>query len=288
VNFKKHHRISSENFLYFCKSIKVQPATTSVFIVQLRRLFQSFFYHPPERLSSLYPRVPWQQFEQMLCYKIKDKDLFVQALIHRSYIPVADIKLQSNERMEFLGDAVLNFIVGEYLFEQHPDKEEGELTVLRSQLVNRKALAFCAKEIKLKSFLISHTNSSGVIEKGFDTILSDAYEAIIAAIYKDGGLDAARVFVLTRMKSALSNGYLKGNDQNFKSELLELSQAKGKGVPRYQTVKEAGPDHDRTFTVEVLVGNEVMGSGIGKNKKEAEQAAAELAVLKLQETTTNS
>ncbi|MEW6062635.1 MAG: ribonuclease III [Bacteroidota bacterium] len=220
--------------------------------------------------------------ESALQYRIRKKDFFVQALIHRSFIPVAPVeRLESNERMEFLGDAVLNHITAEYLYKQFPEKEEGELTVLRARLVNRKALAFYAKEISLKQFLLAHTNSAGVVEKGVDTILADAYEAIIAAIYLDGGLNHAREFVVRQLKTAIATGYLKTSDHNYKSELLELSQAKGKGIPRYQTVKEEGPDHDRTFTIQVLVGNDAMGVGVGKNKKEAEQAAAEEAVMKL-------
>lgn len=248
-----------------------------------RQLVQKLFHRTPQRLSSLYHRVQWHQFESALQYRIRSKDLFVQALVHRSFIPVAHIDgLESNERMEFLGDAVLSVVVAEYLFEQYPDKEEGELTILRSKLVNRKALAFYAKEIDLRKFLFSHTNSVGVVEKGFDTILADAYEAIIAAIYIDSGIDEARTFVLERLKSAIANGYLKESDANFKSELLELSQAKGKGIPKYQTIKEEGPDHDRTFTIQVIVGDQIMGTGVGKNKKEAEQCAAEIAVQKLQ------
>jgi ribonuclease-3 len=235
-------------------------------------------------LHSLYSRVDWNQLETALRYTIRNKDYFVRALVHRSFIPISHVnQLESNERMEFLGDSILNFVVAEYLFTTYPDKEEGELTILRAKLVNRKALAFCAKEIDLKRFMLTHTNSAGVQEKGFDTILADAYEAIIAALYLDGGMETAKNFILSRLSSALTNGYLDVSDQNFKSELLELSQAKGKGIPRYQTVKEEGPDHDRTFTIQVMVGSEAMGTGVGKNKKEAEQAAAEEAVSKLQE-----
>lgn len=241
------------------------------------------FTRAPRRLQSLYPKIDWNKLESALQYSIFNRDLFVQALIHRSYIPVSELKLISNERMEFLGDAILNLVVAEYLYKRYPDDEEGDLTVMRASLVNRKALAYYSKEINLRQFLLSHTNAAGVVEKGFDTILADAYEAIIAALYTDGGMKAAKKFILERVESAVAHGYLKESDQNFKSELLELSQSKGKGVPRYQTVKEEGPDHDRTFTIQVLIGNETMGIGSGKNKKEAEQAAAELAVQKLNE-----
>lgn len=250
---------------------------------QIRSIFHRFFDRTPRRFSSLYHRIDWNQLESVLRYRIRNKDHFVQALIHRSFIPVARIEdLESNERMEFLGDAVLSIVVAEYLYGKHPLKGEGDLTILRSRLVNRKALAYFAREIDLRRFLLSHTNSVGVIEKGFDTILSDAYEAVIAAIYLDSGIEEARNFILRGLISGVEKGMLKTGDQNFKSELLELSQAKGKGIPKYHTVKEEGPDHDRTFTVQVAVGDEVMGEGIGKNKKEAEQSAAEIAVQKLQ------
>ncbi len=250
---------------------------------RLRHFLTSLYGSSDRKLHSLYSRVDWNQLESVLRYSVRNKDYFVSALVHRSFIPIAHVEeLESNERLEFLGDSILNFVVAEYLYMQYPEKEEGELTILRARLVNRKALAFCAKEIDLKKFLLTHTNSAGVQEKGFDTILADAYEAIIAALYQDGGMDSAKQFILARLKSALANGYLNVSDQNFKSELLELSQAKGKGIPRYQTLKEEGPDHDRTFTIQVLVGNDPLGTGIGKNKKEAEQAAAEIAIQKLQ------
>lgn len=249
---------------------------------RIRQYVTSLFSTPVRELRSFYQRIDWNQLESALRYRISNKDYFVRALIHRSFIPVAHVEgLESNERLEFLGDSILNFVVAEYLYREYPKKEEGELTILRARLVNRKALAYCAKEITLRQFLLTHTNSAGVQEKGFDTILADAYEAIIAAIFLDGGFEAAKKFVLERLHAALNNDYLTTSDHNFKSELLELSQARGTGIPRYQTTKEEGPDHDRTFTVQVLVGTEPLGIGIGKNKKEAEQAAAEEAVERL-------
>ena len=249
---------------------------------RLRHYLTSLFGSQVRELHALYPRVDWNQLETALRYTIRNKDYFISALVHRSFIPVAHFNgLASNERLEFLGDSILNFVVAEYLFAHHPEKEEGELTILRARLVNRKALAYSAKEINLRQFLLTHTNSAGVQEKGFDTILSDAYEAVIAAIYLDGGFDQAKKFILTQLTSALNNDYLTTSDHNYKSELLELSQARGSGIPRYQTVKEEGPDHDRTFTVQVMLGTEIFGVGVGKNKKEAEQAAAEEAVQKI-------
>lgn len=249
---------------------------------RIRNFFSSLFGTQVRELHELYPRVDWNQLEAVLRYTIRNKDYFISALVHRSFIPVSHFNgLASNERLEFLGDSILNFVVAEYLFTHYPEKEEGELTILRARLVNRKALAYCAKEINLRQFMLTHTNSAGVQEKGFDTILSDAYEAIIAAIYLDGGFVQAKKFVLEQLNAALNNDYLTTSDHNYKSELLEVSQARGSGIPRYQTTKEEGPDHDRTFTVQVMLGTEVYGVGVGKNKKEAEQAAAEEAVNKI-------
>ncbi len=248
------------------------------------RVITNFIFRPPQRLAALYHRIEWKQFEAMLCYRIRSKDYFVHALIHRSFLSTDTAsEYQSNERLEFLGDAVLDFVVGEYLYEQFPQKEEGELTVLRSKLVNRKALVYFGKMIDLRRFILTNTTANGVAEKGYDTIIADAYEAIIAALYLDGGINEAKKFILRQLIPAVATGFLSETDKNYKSELLELAQAMGKGIPRYATVKEVGPDHDRTFTIEVFVGNESHGTGSGKNKKEAEQNAAQGAVEKLQQ-----
>lgn len=295
TGYSTYIRMGHHPVLLTVRTNQIPLSIIFVFLSRLRIVFTSLFGtgrsrrakvgSDGQKLHSLYSRVQWNQLASALQYRIRQKEYFVQALIHRSFIPVSPVEnLESNERMEFLGDAVLNHITAEYLYEQFPEQEEGELTVLRARLVNRKALAFYAKEISLKKFLLAHTNSAGVVEKGFDTILADTYEAIIAAIYLDGGLKSAREFVTKQLKSAIASGYLKTSDHNYKSELLELSQAKGKGIPRYQTLKEEGPDHDRTFTIQVLVGSDAMGTGMGKNKKEAEQAAAEEAVGKLKNT----
>jgi len=184
-------------------------------------------------------------------------------------------KLPSNERLEFLGDSVLNMVVAERLYATHPDSEEGELTVMRARMVNRKALATYAKKIFLREFLLLSNSAAQAAEKGVDTILADAYEAVIGAIYLDGGLEEAKCFVIRQLTSALEEGTLRDENDNYKSALLEYAQGNGKPLPRYAIVREEGPDHDRTFTVEVSLGEGLSGSGIGKNKKEAEQAAAE-------------
>ena len=215
----------------------------------------------------------------MLNYRIRNVDVFVQALLHRSYLQhIEQPETQSNERLEFLGDAILNMLAAEYLFSEFPNDEEGKLTVLRSRLVNRKALIHYSKKINLRDFLIVSANAAQAAEKGTETILADAFEAIIGAMYLDGGLKSVRDFVERHLREAVHGGYLNDADDNYKSALLEYAQANGKAAPRYVKLKEVGPDHDRTFTVEVYLGATAVGVGTGKNKKQAEQAAAEEAM----------
>jgi ribonuclease-3 len=219
-----------------------------------------------------------RKFERIIGYSIRNEDVFVQALLHRSFLQRSDRTDRSNERLEFFGDSILNLIVAEYLYHHYPDAEEGELTKIRSRLVNRKALAAYARQIHLSDFILMSSSAAQAVGKGADTIVSDTYEAIVAAIYLDGGYEAARRFVERQILSALSKGTVLTSDDNYKSRLLEYSQSKGLGIPRYLIVKEEGPDHDRTFTVEVMLNNMKLGEGTGKNKKEAEQAAASRAL----------
>lgn len=187
----------------------------------------------------------------------------------------------SNERLEFLGDAVLNLLVAEYLFETRSMAPEGELTKLRSRLVNRKALALYAKNLGLERFLLTSAQADQLPGRGMETILSDAYEAVVGAIYLDGGYEEARGFISRTVIGTFRTGQIGALDENYKSMLLEHAQAEGMGVPRYTTVGEKGPDHDRTFTVAVQIGGEQYGSGSGKNKKDAEQEAARTALKSL-------
>ncbi|MGA7159946.1 MAG: ribonuclease III [Bacteroidota bacterium] len=215
----------------------------------------------------------------MLQYRIHAKNLFLQAFLHRSFLQFAETpELQSNERLEFLGDSILNMVVAERLYSMYPEAEEGELTIMRARLVNRKALVHYAKKIRLRDFLLLSNSASQTAEKGADTILADAYEAVIGAVYLDGGLEEARRFVERQLTSVLKEGLLQEANENYKSALLEYAQANGRSLPHYAIMKEEGPDHDRTFTVEVSIGDGMSGRGIGKNKKEAEQAAAENAL----------
>lgn len=225
-------------------------------------------------MSATLDEATIRRLERALGYRIRSRELFVQALLHRSFAQTGPHPGQSNERLEFLGDSVLNLIVGEYLFRTYPDAPEGDLTKFRSRLVNRKALAAYANALELSSFILMSPSAAQSVGKGYETIVSDTFEALVAALYIDGGFQEARRFVEQQVATALAGGTVATADENYKSRLLEYAQSHGYGVPRYTIVHQDGPDHDRTFTVEVYLRTEKFGTGSGKNKKEAEQAAA--------------
>ena len=255
---------------------------TSRIYLQLFCFFQDArFTHLVNRLRA--SGVDFAKFEIVIRYRPRNWAVFIKALMHRSYLQFLDEAWDSNERLEFLGDAVLNFLVAEYLFEKYPDREEGYLTKVRSRLVNRKVLAQQAKEIHLSEFLLLSSSAAQSIDSGSESILADAFESVIGALYLDGGLKAARTFILTELltnEEVFQSALL---DDNYKSGLLEYAQARSFGVPRYIVVREEGPEHDRRFTVEVLLNLQAFGSGTGRNKKEAEQAAAAQALERLQQ-----
>ena len=200
-----------------------------------------------------------QRLERVLGYRIRCRELFVQALLHRSFPQNSTHPNPSNERLEFLGDSVLNLIVGEYLYHQYPAAPEGDLTKFRSRLVNRKALAAYANALDLSTFILMSPSAAQSVGKGYETIVSDTFEALVAALYLDGGFERRTPVRGTAGHSAISTGAVVTVDENYKSRLLEYAQSHGFGVPRYVIVKQDGPDHDRTFTVEVHLRNEKYG-----------------------------
>jgi len=249
----------------------------------VRRFFRRLFPNTNQPHPALDPQViaKLSALEPRIGHTIRNFEIFHQALVHRSSLHRTTNTILSNERLEFLGDSVLNLIVAEHLFHLSPEAEEGELTKVRSRLVNRKALAAYAKEIGLSDFVLMSASASQTRGRGGDTIIADTYEALIAAIYLDAGYEAAKRFVKRQVLATTKSGVVVTRDENYKSMLLEYSQGRGLGTPRYAVVKQEGPDHDRTFTVEVSLNNKRAGSGKGKNKKEAEQAAADDALSSL-------
>jgi len=229
-----------------------------------------------EKLRST--KFDFARFTEAIHYYPCNWKLFLQALLHRSYLQFLEAPWNSNERLEFLGDAILNFVVAEHLFATYPDMEEGELTKLRSRLVNRKILAQRAKDMNLSDYLLLSSSAAQSVGSGSDSIIADAIESVIGALYLDGGLEAARKFIYSILLNNTEVFNSAMADDNYKSTLLEYAQARSLGVPRYSVMQEAGPEHDRRFTIEVSIGAQSYGSGFGRSKKEAEQAAAAKAL----------
>lgn len=210
----------------------------------------------------------------------KQKNLLDHALTHKSWVNEHSGQRASNERLEFLGDAVLEFLVSDELYSRFPDKEEGYLTSLRANIVNTKNLAVVAEKLKVGSqiYLSKGEEESGGRKN--PSLLADTVEALIGALFLDQGLTAAKKFVADNLLKDISDK-LSGPLKDAKSRLQEEIQAKGLAAPIYKVVEELGPDHAKNFVVEVLVNGKAKGKGRGKNKGEAEQKAAEAALIRV-------
>lgn len=218
-----------------------------------------------------------------LGHVFRQPDLLNQALKHRSHVYANDQQgIASNERLEFLGDAVLDLVVTQSLFRRYPDKREGDLTQIKSLLVSKTILADKARQIRIGDHLYLSKEESLAGGRARTSILGDAFEAILGAVYLDGGLHAAEDFVRSHLLSDLEEITSDGNHLNFKSTLLEHTQSEGQGHPRYVVHAEEGPDHRKTFTVEVLVEGDRKGLGRGRSKKEAQQMAAREALKNIE------
>ena len=220
--------------------------------------------------------------QQILGVSFKDPSLLEQALVHSSYVNEnPGLALTSNERLEFLGDAVLGSVIAEKLYHDLPLFTEGEMTKLRATLVQRDSLARVARAIGLGDYLYlgKGEEASGGQHKPVN--LAGALEAVIAAIYLDQGAATAKDFILRLFNKELQKVVSQGAEVNYKSQLQELIQAKEQQTPAYHVIEATGPDHDRRFTVEVKVGDTVLGRGSGRSKKEAETEAARSALERL-------
>ncbi len=228
------------------------------------------------------PALPRRTLEALVGQGVGDADLYRRALTHRSLLRGAPGgHLLSNERLEFLGDAVLGALIAEALFARFPEKDEGYLTRLRAKLVSGKALARAAQRIGLGAHIRMSENMALSGGRTHRTILADALEAIIGVLYLDQGAGAARAFVERVLLQHVRLDELAGQQDNYKSLLLEHVQARGGAQPRYRVAKEEGPSHAKTFTVEVLLGGRPSGSGTAGSKKKAEQEAAREALARL-------
>lgn len=225
--------------------------------------------------SEAYPRDS-AELEKKLGYQFSNKELLLQALRHSSYSNEA--RTSSSERLEFLGDAVLSKIVSEYLYKTFPDRNEGDLSNIRRQLIEQKTLAVFARELGVGKYLFlghGEENSGG---RDLDSNLEDAFEAIVGAIYLDGGDAAAEKFVLSVVSDAAQGISSSKKLIDPKSLLQEIVQETPGEKLEYVITDEQGPDHDKTFYCDVMVNSNVIGSGVGHSKKEAEKAAARKAL----------
>lgn len=219
--------------------------------------------------------------EQKINYEFKDKTLLLEALTHSSWAHEGKNEKVSNERLEFLGDSVLSLVISEYLYKNRKDLEEGSLSKYRAEIVCEPSLARCARKIELGSFLRMGKGEEISGGRDRDSILADAMEALLAAVYLDGGLEAVRRGILDLFKEIIDE-VLKGIIyRDYKTRLQEVVQSMEVGKITYELVEEIGPDHNKTFVTQVKIGDVVLGIGQGKSKKESEQAAAMEALSKL-------
>ena len=220
--------------------------------------------------------------QENLGYSFKNMPLLNKALTHKSYVNENNASLKNNERFEFLGDSVLDLIVSDYMLDRFSEHSEGVLSKIRAAVVNERSLAQLARKIELGRFLLlgKGEDSSGGRDK--NSLLANAFEAIAGAVYRDSDLKtAARVF-MTIFKEEIEKYQDLWKFRDYKSDLQEYTQNKLVCIPLYRVIREIGPDHDKRFEVEVRVQDISKGKGIGKSKKEAEQAAANVALEQFQ------
>jgi ribonuclease III len=226
-----------------------------------------------------------QQLEQQLKYAFRDQSLLTLALTHPSYLHEdGEGHGGDYQRLEFLGDAVLGLLLAEMLYERYPDWDEGDLSQLRSRLAGQDILADRARMLGIGSFVLLGRGEEQTAGREKDSILADVLEALIAALYRDGGLQAARMLVegLFEELAGAPESLVLGRDS--KSELQEYLSSHDSSPPEYRLVDESGPPHDRLFSFQILVDDRLVGVGRGKSKKSAQQAAAAAALDKLQPT----
>ena len=220
-----------------------------------------------------------KELEQKIGYKFRDFSLLERAMMHSSYTNERSLpKYQCNERLEFLGDAVLELVSSEFLFKGSPKMPEGELTKTRASMVCEPSLALCARDIDLGSYLLLGKGEEATGGRMRDSVTSDAMEALIGAVYLYGGFTSAKEFIHRFVLTDLEDKKL---FYDSKTILQEMVQAEKLGTITYRLVKAEGPDHNKSFHTEVLIGNKVSGKGVGRTKKASEQQAAYEAILSL-------
>ncbi len=228
-------------------------------------------------------------FEKILSYSFADRNLLDTALTHRSFINENQSESAAdNERLEFLGDAVLELCISDLLMKKFPGHAEGRLSRMRASIVNEQSLARLAKEFRIGDFLLLGKGEEGSGGRMKPSILSNAFEAVVAAIYLDCGFDGTRLFLQRLFEPLVENCERGLSFRDSKTHLQEVCQNRYKVVPRYILIHEYGPDHDKVFEVKLSIPDVLTATGIGKNKKEAEQQAAGKALEALEESSPES
>lgn len=224
-----------------------------------------------------------QEFNLRMELGFKNHILLTRALTHRSFINENPYALEDNERLEFLGDAVLDFIVGAWLYHHYPEMTEGDLTLVRTALVRTEQLAEFARQIDLGSAI--RLGQGEIVSGGRrrNALLCAGFEALIGGLYLDQGIEAVELFFEPYISRAVDKILVGGHPRDPKSILQEWTQARGMNPPEYETIKESGPDHEKVFTVNVTVEDLVSGTGEGYSKREASKQAAKKALEKLSE-----
>ncbi len=225
--------------------------------------------------------VDFSKFEEKTSIVFKDKNLLKQAFIHRSYINEnPKTGLSHNERLEFLGDAVLELVITDYLYRKYPDRAEGELTSYRAALVNAVTISEVATKLDMNSFLLLSRGEAKDIGKARQYILANTYEAFVGAVYLDQGYDAAGKFIADNLFGLIDTIVAENLWRDPKSFVQEKAQEYEGVTPSYKVLFESGPDHDKHFTIGIYFGKDLIAEGRGKSKQEAEQEAAKNAISK--------
>src|SRR5262245_29277470 len=258
----------------------IRVAVPAASAEEARRIIESHREDVGSRVVRL--RDEFEDLQRRIEYRFRDRGLLEHSLTHKSRAAEdASGGVADNESLEFLGDAVLGLVVAEALFRRYPSYNEGQKSKIKAAVVSTQSLARHAERLNLGDHLILGRGEEKTGGRFKQALLADAYEALIAAIYLDGGLEAAAAFLLRELSESLDAGAPPGFAQDYKSALQERLQALGHPLPEYRVSGEAGPDHRKTFSVEVVVEGVVLGAASGKAKKEAEQEAARLALDQL-------
>lgn len=269
---------NSSNHRYQLKKIllKLKSALT-------RKSSQAGQAHCPARFAA-----QLRKLERRVHYRIRNRNLFIQAFKHRSYLHFSEeSRVMSYERLEFLGDSILNLIAAEHLYHKFPSNEEGQLTKQKALMVNKKVLSRKARALGLGDLILMSESEDKAGGRNRSSITADVLEAVIGAVFLDRGYIAARNFVTEFIFDDLDAVLADEDGINFKGTLLELAQQSNWGIPVYSVIREVGPEHHKEFTVEVKIKNKVLGTGKGMSKKEAEQKSARIALQKLNQIPSN-